>query len=115
MTKRMRRTLPRLALAAVFAGGVSVAFCSNAAAARLSCDAPVGNVISACLNKGNGHLRLACGQKCRKGETPISWSVTGPLGLSGPAGDPGVSGLERVAFSSINDSAPNKSAFARCP
>ena len=122
MTKRMRRTFPRLALAAVFAGGIGVALCSNADADddhdHLRCDAPAGNVISACFQKGNGNLRLACGQPCRPGEKPISWSLTGPPGPAGDdgaMGDPGVSGLERIDFSSVNDSAPNKSAFARCP
>ena len=47
-----------------------------------------GAVISACVAKSNGALRIS--SKCTKLETPITWNqtgVAGPIGPIGPKGD----------------------------
>jgi hypothetical protein len=85
-------------------------------------------VIRACYQKENGQLRILLGSEgCRPSEKLISWNIQGPQGQQGLKGDkgdpgmpgeqgpPGVSELQRVDFSSPNNSDSPKSAFARCP
>lgn len=122
MTKRLRQTLPRLALAAICSAGIGVIGGVDADAESAGrCEAPAGDVVHACYHKEEGTLRLTCGRPCRPSEKPVSWSMTGPAGPAGEDGEdgamgaPGVSGLERVSFSSSNDSQANKSTFAHCP
>ena len=52
-----------------------------------------GGTINACYKTKSGKLRVAV-TKCRKNETPLSWSTTGSTatGPTGPMGDPGPAG-----------------------
>jgi hypothetical protein len=100
---------------AVIAGAASVALWSGAASAD-------SNVIQACVNDTNGNVRIVSGPgQCRQHENPLSWNMqgppgeTGPMGPAGAQGPPGMSDLERVEFSSANDAAMRKNAFAKCP
>ena len=43
------------------------------------------STILACANKETGALRIAY-KACKKGENNVSWSITGPQGVPGPAG-----------------------------
>ncbi len=74
-------------------------------------------VINACYQMNQGQLRIvAAGTPCRPDEKAISWNVQGPKGDTGPQGPAGgISGLERVDYSSANDSTSPKHAFAKCP
>lgn len=50
-------------------------------------------VLEACVNPGNGGLRLVdTGVPCHNNETRVSWNVTGPPGPEGPAGPTGPTG-----------------------
>lgn len=85
--------------------------------------------ISGCYPQ-NGTLRVIdtqSGDSCRRTETALTWSQTGPPGTpgptgatgadgpTGPQGPPGVSGLEfTTAFSPV-DSPTFQSATAHCP
>lgn len=56
------------------------------------------DVIEACINKGNGAVRLvAATTVCHANETRVLWSVTGPEGPAGPAGPQGPAGPEGPA------------------
>ncbi len=47
------------------------------------------NQINACVN-GDGKIRvLASNDTCKRGWSPLSWSITGPQGIQGPAGAQG--------------------------
>lgn len=74
-------------------------------------------VINGCYQKNQGQLRIvAAGTPCRPDENAISWNIQGPKGDPGPQGPAGgISGLERVDYSSANDSTSPKHAFAKCP
>ena len=59
--------------------------------ARLAADEPT--VLEACVNPGNGSLRLVQdGEACHQTETRVEWNVTGPAGPPGPQGSPGPPG-----------------------
>jgi hypothetical protein len=50
-------------------------------------------VLEACVNPGNGGLRLVdTGQPCHNNETRVTWSITGPAGPAGPTGPTGATG-----------------------
>jgi hypothetical protein len=50
-------------------------------------------VIEACINKGNGTVRLVAPDVlCHANETRVQWNVTGPAGPPGPAGPAGPQG-----------------------
>ena len=50
-------------------------------------------VIEACINKGNGGVRLvAPGVLCHATETRVQWNVAGPQGPTGPEGPAGPAG-----------------------
>jgi hypothetical protein len=50
-------------------------------------------VIEACVNKGNGNMRLvSAGTPCHRNETRVQWNVEGPPGPAGPAGPAGPQG-----------------------
>src|SRR5438132_175464 len=50
-------------------------------------------VIEACVNAGNGNLRLVdASVACHSNETRVLWNVVGPAGPAGPAGSPGAPG-----------------------
>lgn len=52
-------------------------------------------VLSACVNAGNGGMRLVpSAQACHKNETFVQWNVTGPAGPQGPAGQDGEDGAD---------------------
>jgi hypothetical protein len=101
MHKRVRRVA--LALTAVVvvavAGGVTYAVAQIGG----------GGVINGCYKsgsrgddddddrghrRGSGQLRVIdpATERCRRGETPISWNQTGPQGTKGDKGDPGPPG-----------------------
>jgi hypothetical protein len=76
----------------------------------------VDGTIHGCYQKNEGQLRIVPeGKPCRPSEVAISWNAEGPPGPPGTAGSPGVAGLQRVHFSSKNDSESRKDAFAKCP
>ena len=50
-------------------------------------------VLEACVNPGNGGIRLvAAAETCHSKETRVQWNVTGPAGPAGPAGPVGPPG-----------------------
>lgn len=50
-------------------------------------------VLEACINPGNGGMRLVdSGVACHKNETRVSWNITGPAGPPGPTGPAGPTG-----------------------
>lgn len=53
-------------------------------------------VLEACVNPGNGDMRLVdASTACHNNETRVTWNVTGPpgpIGPAGPTGDPGPQG-----------------------
>jgi hypothetical protein len=56
---------------------------------------PASGVIEACVNPGNGNLRLvAPSASCHPNETRVSWNVEGPVGPAGPAGPQGPAGAD---------------------
>jgi hypothetical protein len=51
------------------------------------------NVLEACINPGNGGMRLVdAGTPCHNNETRVSWNITGPQGPQGPQGPVGPQG-----------------------
>ena len=78
------RVLASLSLAAI---GVLIVL------ARVIASSPAPGVLEACVNPGNGNLRLIePGAACHNNETRVSWSVEGPVGPAGPAGPAGPQG-----------------------
>jgi hypothetical protein len=76
----------RLSVASAIAIGL-VAILSAAAA---TVD---GTVLTACVNGGNGMMRLVdASVACHKNETRVSWNVEGSAGPAGPAGPTGPTG-----------------------
>ena len=54
---------------------------------------PPSTVLEACVNPGNGNLRLVeASTACHSNETRVSWNVEGPAGPAGPAGPTGPTG-----------------------
>lgn len=112
-TKRLPsgRVLALLALLVATVAIVSAATLSPRTGVLVAQPGVVNNtVINACADKTTGLLRLVLPPgPCRQSETAISWNIQGPPGA------PGVSGLERVDFSSRSDDTARKNAFAQCP
>lgn len=78
----------RLSLLLVVAVAV-LAAATGAATTALLAD----ETISACRSKSTGVLRVpAPGYGCKGDETPLQWSVRGPMGPVGPAGPTGAAG-----------------------
>lgn len=51
------------------------------------------SVLEACVNPGNGGLRLIdASTPCHENEDRVQWNVEGPAGPPGPQGDPGPTG-----------------------
>src|SRR5262249_2242859 len=49
-------------------------------------------VLDACVNPGNGMMRLVdSSAACHANETFVEWNITGPQGPAGPQGPPGAS------------------------
>jgi hypothetical protein len=72
---------------AVAVGGVAVAAGSSSP-----------NVIQACVNKGNGAVRVvADGGSCTVNETALSWNQEGPAGTAGAQGPAGPAGEQGPA------------------
>ena len=86
MRHRLSSFMPSPAMAIAFAA--LLAACTGLAVAAGSS----GQVIHACANKKTGALRIANTSKCRHGELPVRWNLTGPKGLRGPAGATGATG-----------------------
>src|SRR5436190_20051533 len=50
-------------------------------------------VLEACVNPGNGNLRLVdSSTPCHDNESRVSWDITGPAGPPGPTGPAGPTG-----------------------
>jgi hypothetical protein len=47
--------------------------------------------------KSKGAMRVVKGKRCKRGERPLTWSVTGPAGASGAAGSQGSPGSQGVS------------------
>src|SRR5262245_62096581 len=62
--------------------------------ARVTASAPPpAAVLEACVNPGNGNMRLVGpGTACHNNETRVNWNVEGPAGPAGPAGPTGPQG-----------------------
>jgi hypothetical protein len=90
----MRRRFRRVALAASAVVAVAVAGGVTYAVA----DIGSGGVINGCYTQ-RGQLRLIdpATESCRRSETSISWSQTGPQGPKGDKGDPGPAGPQGPA------------------
>src|SRR5262245_43137029 len=67
--------------------------------ARVTASAPPPSaVLEACVNPGNGNMRLvAPATACHNNETRVSWNVEGPVGPAGPAGPVGPTGPQGPA------------------
>lgn len=84
----VKTSLHRAVIVALVLGGIGVLVPT---VARLAADSPT--VIEACVNPGNGNLRLVQdGEACHQNETRVEWNVTGPAGPPGPQGSPGPQG-----------------------
>ena len=62
--------------------------------ARVTASAPPPpSVLEACVNPGNGNMRLVGpSTACHTNETRVSWNVEGPAGPAGPTGPTGPTG-----------------------
>jgi hypothetical protein len=84
MTKWMKRS--------VIAGLTGVALLVLTAPA-LSWAMSTPGVLEACINPGNGGMRLVdSSTPCHNNESRVSWNITGPAGPPGPAGPAGPAG-----------------------
>jgi hypothetical protein len=86
MRRRLSFLMPSPAMAVAVAA--LLAACTGLAVAAGSSS----QVIHACANKKTGALRIANTSKCRHGELPVRWNLTGPQGPAGPAGVAGAKG-----------------------
>ncbi|HEY6277845.1 MAG TPA: hypothetical protein VIX86_16115 [Streptosporangiaceae bacterium] len=67
--------------------GTSMALAANATSGP--------QVLNACYSTATGAMRFidaTAGQKCRRGEKPLSWNQAGPAGPAGPQGPAGTNG-----------------------
>lgn len=72
---------------------ITLSMAAAAALALPAARAADGAVLSACVAKATGTMRLAdAGGTCRNGEAPVSWNVQGPQGLPGATGATGATG-----------------------
>src|SRR5882672_5432930 len=72
--------------------GISVIACAVFVPIAMRAASTPG-VLEACVNPGNGNLRLVdSSTPCHNNESRVSWSITGPAGPPGPQGDPGPAG-----------------------
>ncbi|MBU6280410.1 MAG: hypothetical protein KGN78_14310 [Actinomycetales bacterium] len=78
---RIRELSIGVVVGAVLVGGISYA------------TQPEAGAVNACVDKVTGVLRLLGTRACTASETPMSWSVIGPRGASGPIGPRGPVGL----------------------
>jgi hypothetical protein len=88
------RSLVRLARGNVLSVvAIVIALTGTAYAAAFD---PIGRDgdIDACFNKRTGDLHILKGRKCRRGESRVTWGVTGPAGAQGPAGPAGAQGAQ---------------------
>lgn len=61
--------------------------------ARVTAYSPPPAVLEACVNPGNGNMRLvAPSTACHNNETRVNWNVEGPAGPAGPTGPAGPQG-----------------------
>lgn len=90
MTERLLRTEGRAARhGTVIAAGVAAA---AVAAGGVALAAHDDGVVHACVAKKTRLVRVVARDRCRDGETPRSWNVTGSHGPQGPAGAQGPAG-----------------------
>jgi hypothetical protein len=72
---------------------------------------PPSAVLEACVNPGNGNLRLVePSTACHNNETRVSWNVEGPAGPVGPAGPAGPTGPTGATGQDGQDGADGASA-----
>lgn len=76
--------------------------------ARVTASAPPPPaVLEACVNPGNGNMRLVGpSTACHANETRVNWNVEGPAGPAGPAGPTGPTGPQGPAGEDGEDGAP---------
>jgi len=80
--KLTRRTI--IAVIVILACAVLVPIALRAASSS--------TVLEACVNPGNGNLRLVdAGTSCHNNESRVQWNAEGPAGPPGPPGPPGPS------------------------
>jgi hypothetical protein len=83
-----RRRVLLVALPLALAAGVALA------AQKPSARRPSNAVINACVKKKSGKVRVVASlNACRRGESPLSWNVQGPVGSRGPTGAAGPAGV----------------------
>jgi len=117
----MSRTIRRLALLVTLLLVVMGAVGASATDGRAAI-----NKLTGCRNTSTGTLDqvkaglLPMGGACGAGEVAVTWNKTGPRGPQGPTGAtgatgaPGVSGWEKTAVVSANNSDYQKFAMAEC-
>jgi hypothetical protein len=82
----MQTSVGRFCAASSIALGFACVLGSTSAAAN-------GGTVAACINRGNGAVRLVAGnEKCHHNETRVAWPFVGPQGPVGPAGPTGPTG-----------------------
>jgi hypothetical protein len=92
----MNKTLLRYAGAACL--GIGAVVVLLVLTTRVAANSPV---IDACINPGNGMMRLVdATTACRPNETRVEWNVVGPQGPAGPQGPQGPVGPQGPAGSS---------------
>ena len=82
----MPTVIRRIASASSIAAGCALILFSVSVSAN-------GDVLTACINGGNGGMRLVpASVACHNNETRVSWNVEGPAGPAGPTGPVGPTG-----------------------
>jgi hypothetical protein len=72
---------------------------------------PPPTVLEACVNPGNGNLRLVGPTTaCHNNETRVNWNIAGPAGPAGPGGPTGPTGPQGPAGEDGADGADGASA-----
>jgi hypothetical protein len=99
MSASVRRVLGAACVVVAMVGLAVVRMTSAAA------DEPA--VLSACVNPGNGGLRLVpSAQSCHKNETFVQWNISGPAGPPGPPGEDGEDGVDGADGADATDGPP---------
>ena len=87
-------------------GLVAIVLFTVLARVTASAPPPPPTVLEACVNPGNGGLRLiAPAEPCHKNESRVSWNVEGPVGPAGPVGPTGPTGPQGPAGEDGEDGA----------
>jgi hypothetical protein len=107
----MRRVLRRQVLA--YLAGLATALAGFTVGAAWAGKSADSNTIAACADKSGGDLYLLSATKtgaCKKGDSLVQWSITGPRGPQGevgPQGPAGPAGPQGPAGSFTKAKSPN--------